>query len=81
VPDELAELQPDPQPDDGTAKPVEHAARRFGRSKDHRDDLPQVVIAMAVTGLPRVSRTGDFVFIYATSCEFRYSLRTSCGVR
>src|SRR5206468_7029050 len=34
--------------------PVEHATRRFGKSKDHRDDLPQVVIAMAVTrdGIP-----------------------------
>src|ERR1700739_3594797 len=54
VPDELADLQPEPEPDDGTAKPVEHAARRFGKSKDHRDDLPQVVIAMAVTrdGIP-----------------------------
>ncbi|HEX2398752.1 MAG TPA: IS1634 family transposase [Mycobacterium sp.] len=54
VPDELSDLQPEPQPDDGTAKPVERAARRFGKSKDHRDDLPQVVIAMAVTrdGIP-----------------------------
>ncbi len=54
VPDELSDLAPEPQPDDGTAKPVEHAARRFGKSKDHRDDLPQVVIAMAVTrdGIP-----------------------------
>jgi len=34
--------------------PVESATRRFGKSKDHRDDLPQVVIAMAVTrdGIP-----------------------------
>jgi hypothetical protein len=54
VPDELADLQPEPEPDDGTAKPVENGARRFGKSKDHRDDLPQVVIAMAVTrdGIP-----------------------------
>lgn len=54
VPDELSDLQPEPQPDDGTVKPVERAARRFGKSKDHRDDLPQVVIAMAVTrdGIP-----------------------------
>ena len=54
VPDELSDLQPEPEPDDGTGKPVEHAARRFGKSKDHRDDLPQVVIAMAVTrdGIP-----------------------------
>ena len=53
VPDELAEIEPESQPDD-TAKPVEHAARRFGKSKDHRDDRPQVVIAMAVTrdGIP-----------------------------
>jgi transposase len=52
--DELADLQPDPETDDGLDKPVENAARRFGKSKDHRDDLPQVVIAMAVTrdGIP-----------------------------
>ncbi|MGB9226691.1 IS1634 family transposase [Mycobacterium sp.] len=52
--DELADLQPEPEPDDGTCKPVENGARRFGKSKDHRDDLPQVVIAMAVTrdGIP-----------------------------
>jgi hypothetical protein len=56
APDELADLQPEPepQPDDGTSKPVENGARRFGKSKDHRDDRPQVVIAMAVTrdGIP-----------------------------
>jgi hypothetical protein len=54
VPDELAELDSEPQADDDTAKAVENAARRFGKSKDHRDDLPQVVIAMAVTrdGIP-----------------------------
>ena len=52
--DELADLDPEPEVDDGTSKAVEHAARRFGKSKDHRDDLPQVVIAMAVTrdGIP-----------------------------
>jgi hypothetical protein len=52
--DELADLQPDPQPDDGVGKAVEGGQRRFGKSKDHRDDLPQVVIAMAVTrdGIP-----------------------------
>ena len=54
VPDELADLQPEPQTDDGACKPVEYGARRFGKSKDHRDDRPQVVIAMAVTrdGIP-----------------------------
>ena len=52
--DELADLQPDPQPDDGVGKAVEGGQRRFGKSKDHREDLPQVVIAMAVTrdGIP-----------------------------
>ena len=52
--DELADLDAEPEADDGTCKPVEHGARRFGKSKDHRDDLPQVVIAMAVTrdGIP-----------------------------
>jgi Transposase DDE domain len=52
--DELCDLDPEPEVDDGTAKAVEGGARRFGKSKDHRDDLPQVVIAMAVTrdGIP-----------------------------
>jgi transposase len=54
VADDLADLQPVPEADDGVGKPVENGARRFGKSKDHRDDLPQVVIAMAVTrdGIP-----------------------------
>lgn len=52
--DEPADVQPEPEPDDGVGKAVEGGARRFGKSKDHRDDLPQVVIAMAVTrdGIP-----------------------------
>jgi len=32
------------------SNPAESGARAFGHSKDHRTDLPQVVIAMAVTG-------------------------------
>ncbi len=52
--DELADLDPEPEVDDGVGKAVEGGARRFGKSTDHRDDLPQVVIAMAVTrdGIP-----------------------------
>jgi len=52
--DELADLQAEPGTDEGVGKAVEGGARRFGKSKDHRDDLPQVVIAMAVTrdGIP-----------------------------
>jgi Transposase DDE domain len=52
--DELADLDPEPEVDDGVGKAVEGGQRRFGKSKDHRDDLPQVVIAMAVTrdGIP-----------------------------
>ena len=39
---------------DEDAPPEEEGDRRLGHSKDHRDDLPQVVIAMAVTrdGIP-----------------------------
>jgi len=53
VPDELADLQ-DVLDDDGTTRPVEQGKRCFGHSKDFRTDLPQVVIAMAVTrdGVP-----------------------------
>jgi DDE family transposase len=51
--DELAELV-DPVDDDELASPVQAGTRAFGHSKDHRADLPQVVIAMAVTrdGVP-----------------------------
>ena len=51
--DELADLQ-EAVDDDGITRPVENGARAFGHSKDHSTDLPQVVIAMAVTrdGVP-----------------------------
>ncbi len=53
IADELAELAGDAA-DDGVSKPVEAGVRTFGHSKDHREDLPQVVIGMAVTaeGVP-----------------------------
>ena len=53
VPDELADLQ-DKVDDDGVSRPAEQGKRAFGHSKDFRTDLPQVVIAMAVTrdGVP-----------------------------
>jgi hypothetical protein len=53
VADELAELA-DEAADDELTSPVESGTRTFGHSKDHRPDLPQVVIAMAVTreGVP-----------------------------
>lgn len=53
VADELAELV-DQAADDELSCPVESGTRTFGHSKDHRPDLPQVVIAMAVTrdGIP-----------------------------
>jgi hypothetical protein len=49
---ELAEVAGDDEDDDGL--PEQEGARLFGHSKDYRDDLPQVVIAMAVTrdGIP-----------------------------
>src|SRR4051794_11983515 len=44
----------DPVTDDEATNPVEAGVRAFGHSKDSRDDLPQVVLAMAVTrdGVP-----------------------------
>jgi hypothetical protein len=44
----------DPDGDDDAARAVEGAWRTYGHSKDHRPDLPQVVIGMAVTreGIP-----------------------------
>ncbi len=54
VPDELADALRQEPDDDQVSVPAEAGARVFGHSKDHRDDLPQVVIAMAVTrdGIP-----------------------------
>jgi hypothetical protein len=46
---------PDPDPDPGASPGhTVRGFRSFGNSKDHRDDLPQVVIGMAVTrtGIP-----------------------------
>jgi hypothetical protein len=53
VADQLVDLQ-DSVDDDGVTRPVEQGKRAFGHSKDFRTDLPQVVIAMAVTrdGVP-----------------------------
>jgi len=53
VADELAELAEEAA-DDEVSVPEENAARVPGHSRDHRDDLPQVVIGMAVTrdGIP-----------------------------
>jgi len=50
---ELAEIAGE-DGEDEEQLPEEEGARRFGHSKDHRDDLPQVVTAMAVTrdGIP-----------------------------
>ena len=53
VADELIDLA-EVVDDDGVSRPVEEGKREFGHRKDHRTDLPQVVIAMAVTrvGVP-----------------------------
>lgn len=52
--DDLADLADPVTTDDGMAGPVEQGRRAFGHSKDHREDCPQVVVAMAVTrdGVP-----------------------------
>lgn len=54
VADELVDCEPEQGVDDGESNPAESGTRTFGKSKDYRDDLPQVVIAMAVTrdGVP-----------------------------
>jgi len=51
---ELAEAADRDGGEEDDSLPAEEAARCFGHSRDHRDDLPQVVIAMAVTrdGIP-----------------------------
>src|SRR6266516_4764971 len=49
-----AVTEPDAGEDPQKELPLEGATRRYGRSKDHRPDLPQVVIGLAVTreGIP-----------------------------
>ena len=55
------------------------AVWHVGPDQAERDAAWELYVELV--GLPRVSRTADFVSIYAASCEFRYSVRTSCGVR
>lgn len=52
--DELLDDDGDPDDVDDAERAVEAAVRTWGHSKDHRRDLPQVVIGMAVTreGIP-----------------------------
>jgi hypothetical protein len=54
VPDDVTDTVPGNAVDDQTSSPTESGTRAFGHSKDFRTDLPQVVIAMAVTaeGVP-----------------------------
>jgi len=86
VPDELAELQ-DAVDDDGMSGPAEQGARRFGHSKDLRTDLPQVVIAMAVTrdGVPVrcwtfPGNTADTSIIRTVTGDLAgWALRRMCG--
>ena len=52
----------------GLAAPVRELARWLGRR-----GVP--------AELPRVFRTGNLRLFHAASCPFRYSSRTSCGVR
>jgi hypothetical protein len=63
-------LQQEAEPDEGTDDDSGKSFRAYGKSKDHRPDLPQVVIGMAVTrtGIPiRVwswpGNTGDQALI------------------
>ncbi|MGH9063008.1 MAG: IS1634 family transposase, partial [Acidimicrobiales bacterium] len=50
----LIEDEEEGEGDDDLASAIPGASRRYGHSKDHRPDLPQVVLAMAVTrdGVP-----------------------------
>jgi hypothetical protein len=70
--------QGNPVPDGAAADGKETGFRTWGKSKDHRDDLPQVVIGMAVTrdGIPlRVwcwpGNTGDSALIRQVKDEVR----------
>jgi hypothetical protein len=51
--EEMLDDEDEDEPAEQT-NPAEGATRRYGRSKDHRNDLPQVVIGLAVTrqGIP-----------------------------
>jgi hypothetical protein len=68
-----------PQPSDGDGDGQEAAGfRSYGKSKDHRDDLPQIVVGMAVTrtGIPvRVwcwpGKTNDQVLIRQVKADLR----------
>ena len=54
----------------------EQAQRWAARFADLLDEDPEVEAE-----LPRVFRTGNLRLNHAASCPFRYSSKTSCGVR
>jgi hypothetical protein len=56
----------------------------FRTRKRRRADgssCPWIAAETGVVELPRVFRTGKLRLIHAASCPFRYSSKTSCGVR
>ncbi len=58
-------------------RPDEHSLPSGDRGRDRVVRRGREVLR----GLPRVFRTGELRLIHATSCRFRYSLWTFCGVR
>jgi hypothetical protein len=70
-------------------KNYEQLARRRGEHEPGTLPVVYVTVPPAATPkmlassseLPRVFRTGNLRLFHAASCPFRYSSRTSCGVR
>jgi len=61
---------------------AEVAASTAAAAARAAEQVDRELIEVAVPGeLPRVFRTGNLRLFHAASCPFRYSSRTSCGVR
>ena len=62
---------------------LQNAVAVFRETGDrHREGMALTNLGAALQAeLPRVFRTGNLRLFHAASCPFRYSSRTSCGVR
>ena len=65
----------------GSSGAISRSPRVNAHKNPSRPSSPRCAACTRRIELPRVFRTGNLRLFHAASCPFRYSSRTSCGVR